>query len=84
MLVGEALREARGAAGISQESVAAAAGIDRAYLSLVERDRVSPTLRVLSRICAALDVRPSTIIARAERQQRPIRANRSSPRSKRS
>jgi transcriptional regulator with XRE-family HTH domain len=65
-VLGELLRSAREKAGLTQEAVAARAGMDRAYISLIERNRSSPTVDRLVRICVAIDVRPSTILARLE------------------
>ena len=67
MSLGAELRKARKKAGLSQEKVAFAAEIDRAYLSQLENDRKSPTVDTLLRVCAALGVRASVILARIER-----------------
>jgi len=56
-------------AGLSQEELAERAGIHRTYVSLLERNRKSPTLDVLFRVCRALRVRASVVIARVERKQ---------------
>jgi len=40
--------------------------VHRTYVSMLERDKKSPTLAVLFRLCDALGVRPSTLIARLE------------------
>lgn len=55
---------------MSQEALAFAAGIDRTYLSELENSHKSPTVEMLFRICDALDVAASDIIARAERERR--------------
>jgi transcriptional regulator with XRE-family HTH domain len=69
-MLGDELRKAREAAGLTQERLAFKAGVHRTYVSLLERNRKSPTLDVLSRLCKALGVRASTIIARVERRQK--------------
>ncbi len=66
MTLGEALRTARQAAGLTQEAVAFEAKIDRAYLSQLENDRKSPTVETLFLICRALKVRASEIISQVE------------------
>lgn len=53
---------------MTQEGLADAAGVHRTYVSLVERDQKSPTVRMLFRLCAALTVRPSTVLVRVERE----------------
>lgn len=65
------MRKARVAADLTQEQVASSAGIDRAYLSLLENDHKSPTVDTLVRICGALGVPASRILARVERAARP-------------
>jgi transcriptional regulator with XRE-family HTH domain len=69
MSLGTELKSAREAADMTQEEVAFAAGIDRAHLSLLENDRKSPTVDTLRRICQAIDVRASEILARVERSE---------------
>ncbi len=71
MTLGEELKKARVDADMTQEQVAFAAGIDRAYLSLLENNRKSPTVATLFRICEALGVPASKIIARVERPAKP-------------
>ena len=66
-MLGEELRRAREATGMSQEQLSFAAGISRPYVSQLERDLKSPTLDVLFRICAALGLPASELIARVER-----------------
>jgi transcriptional regulator with XRE-family HTH domain len=67
LLIGEVLRAARQRAGMTQEDLAYAAGVDRTYVSSLENDHKSPTLETLAVLCAELDVRTSELIARAER-----------------
>lgn len=55
---------------MSQEQLAFTAGIDRTYLSELENNHKSPTVEMLFRICDALNVAASEIIARVERQRR--------------
>ncbi len=66
-MLGEELRRAREAAGLTQEKLAFGAGLSRPYISQLERDEKSPTLDVLFRLCDALGVRASELVARAER-----------------
>jgi transcriptional regulator with XRE-family HTH domain len=68
-MVGRHLRDARRAAGLSQEAVSTRARVDRSYLSQLERDLKSPTVEMLQRICRALGVRASDLLARAEKTQ---------------
>ncbi len=63
---GLAIREARSQAGLSQERLSELAGLDRTYVSGVERGTRNPTLDSMSRLAAALNVRLSELIVRAE------------------
>jgi transcriptional regulator with XRE-family HTH domain len=68
-MLGEELRSAREAAGLTQEALAFRASLDRSYISQLENDRKSPTLDVLFRLCDALGVQASELIARVERRR---------------
>ena len=63
---GDALRQVRKRAGISQERLALDAGFDRTYVSLIERGIQSPTIRTVVRLAGALGVTPSEIVVRME------------------
>jgi transcriptional regulator with XRE-family HTH domain len=63
---GNVLREARQAKGLSQEQLAEAAGLDRSFISLVERGIQSPNIVVLLKVADVLGVRASELIARTE------------------
>ena len=65
-MLGDELRTAREAAGLKQEELAFAAELDRTYISQLERDKKSPTIDVLFRLCDAMGVRLSELIARVE------------------
>ena len=62
------LRKLRLAAGLSQEDVAAAAGVTREHVSRLERGLIiSPTVDVFIRLCRAANASPSDVIATIER-----------------
>jgi transcriptional regulator with XRE-family HTH domain len=63
---GEALREIRKEKGISQEQLALDSGLDRTYVSLIERGTQSPTIRSVLKLANILGVKPSEIIVRME------------------
>lgn len=65
--LGEAIKEARKQAGLSQEALALKAGIDRALASALERGTRNVTLSNLLKVCRALDERPSALFKRWER-----------------
>lgn len=68
MSMGAELRKARMAAGLSQEKLGFKAGLDRSYISMMERDIHSPTVETLLRICKALRVQASDLIRVVERE----------------
>lgn len=67
---GRVLRERRLAAGLSQEKLALEAGIDRTFVSLLERGGRQPTLTTLWRLAAALGVTPADLVTGVERVRR--------------
>ena len=66
---GEALREIRRIRGISQMDLYTASGIDRTYISAVERGIQSPTIRMIARFSKYLKVRPSELVSRMEQSK---------------
>ncbi len=64
--VGVAIRTRRTAMGLSQEQLGEIAGLDRTYISGVERGVRNPTISSLSRIAAALKCDLSSILIEAE------------------
>ncbi len=68
-MLGEELRKARLAAGLTQEELSFRANTHRVYVSEIERGKKSPTVDALFRICDALGIRPSVILARVERSR---------------
>lgn len=61
---GHVLREARVKASMSQEALALDAGIDRTFVSMLERGKRQPTLDTLFRLAKVLGVSPATMVAR--------------------
>jgi transcriptional regulator with XRE-family HTH domain len=68
-MLGTELRKARLKAGLTQEELSFQAKLDRTYISMLEHDKKSPTLDVLFRLCDALGVPASRIVARVERRR---------------
>jgi transcriptional regulator with XRE-family HTH domain len=65
------VRRLRVEAGLSQEAFAVDAGIDRTYVSRVERKLENPSLAVLERIAKALGVDVVEILAQPISRARP-------------
>jgi transcriptional regulator with XRE-family HTH domain len=59
---GQRLRELRNAKGLSQETFAAACGLDRTYISGIERGRRNVSLRNIEVIADALGVSLSELM----------------------
>lgn len=64
---GRVLREQREHRGLSQESMALEADVDRTFISQIERGLRQPTLTTLCKLAEALDIQPSTLMQRVER-----------------
>ena len=62
-IVARNVRRARKAAGLSQEQLAFEAGLDRTYISQVERGRRNLTVKVLAKLAAALNTTPHRLLA---------------------
>lgn len=67
LAVGAALRELRRRKGLTQEKLALEAGAERAYVSLIERGKSSPSARMMFKLCEILETTPSVLLAEAER-----------------
>jgi transcriptional regulator with XRE-family HTH domain len=65
---GRVLREQRDARGLSQEAMADKADVDRTFISQIERGIRRATLTTLCKLAGALDIAPSTLVARMEKQ----------------
>jgi transcriptional regulator with XRE-family HTH domain len=61
-LVAHNVRAARKAAGLSQEELAHEAGVDRTYVSQVERRKRNLTVTVLARLAKALGTTPDRLL----------------------
>jgi transcriptional regulator with XRE-family HTH domain len=66
---GRAVREARAQRGMSQEALALACGIDRTYISGIERGTRNPSLMNILRVADALNTAPADLFAAAARHE---------------
>ena len=64
---GLVLRDLRRERGLSQEALALDAGIQRNYVSLIERGINQPTITIIFKLAAALKIKPSQMIELVER-----------------
>jgi transcriptional regulator with XRE-family HTH domain len=73
-VLGDEIRKARITAGLTQEELAFRSRLSRNYISLLELNQKSPTFDTILRICMALGVRASVLVASVEREmERPQR-----------
>jgi predicted transcriptional regulator len=66
------LRARRDELGLTQADVAWSAYMDQSYYSRIERGMVDPSIRMVSRIAAALQVDASELLRGVRGRSRPI------------
>ena len=66
--LGRAVRKLRTERGWSQADLVLRVGMDRNDISLIELGRNSPSVRMLMRLCLALDVRAADLLDDVERR----------------
>jgi transcriptional regulator with XRE-family HTH domain len=66
-LFGIALQDFRKEKGFSQEDLGFASGYHRAYISLLERGKKSPSLKTIYQLSEALHIVPSRFMERLEK-----------------
>jgi HTH-type transcriptional regulator, competence development regulator len=66
MKIGTQVRRARERELLTQEELAARAGIGTATLNRIEKDHVEPHFRTIRKIAKALDVNPKELIPEEE------------------
>ena len=78
VLVARNIRRLRVGLSLSQESLATDAGIDRTYVSRLERAKENPTVAVLEKVASALncDIRDLFDPARVTKPIRPLQSGR--------
>ncbi len=67
LVFGELLKKYRLQTGMSQESLAFQAELDRTYISLLEHGKRQPTLTTLFALSKALQLKPSEFIKEIEK-----------------
>jgi transcriptional regulator with XRE-family HTH domain len=66
--LGTALKERRNELGLTQEDVAGAAELDRPFITMIESARKQPTVSVLWRLAAALQLSPGDFVQRVDQR----------------
>ena len=69
--IGERIRARRKEVGLTAEELAKLAGIDRTYLSKMERHNVLPSPRIFTKIIIQLKVRPESYLLEYQRLKFP-------------
>lgn len=64
---GQVVREARAKQGWSQERLAEVADLNRSFLGEIERGVATPSLSTVDKLAAALEIAPSVLISRCEK-----------------
>ena len=65
---GKVLRALRVERGLSQEALALEAGVQRNYISLIERGVNQPTITTIFKLAAALEMKPSQVVELVEKE----------------
>lgn len=68
---GRVLRAARKEAKLSQEQLALTAGVERNFVSLIERGINQPTIRIVFKLAEALQTSPARLVELTEHQVWP-------------
>jgi transcriptional regulator with XRE-family HTH domain len=66
LYIGIVLKRIRVGKCISQEEVAFRSSLNRAYISMLERNRSKPSLKIIFALAAALEIKPSEFIKEIE------------------
>ncbi|CAM4168274.1 XRE family transcriptional regulator [Bacillus manliponensis] len=67
-IFGTVLQEHRLSSKMSQEELAFNSGLDRTYISLLERGKRKPTINTLFSLAGALNIHPSQLIKELEQR----------------
>lgn len=67
-LFGAAVRAQREVVGLSQEGLALEAGVDRSFVSQIERGVRQPSLTTIWKLADALRVAPSALLVQIEKR----------------
>ncbi len=64
---GQALRQHRLAAGLSQEQLGLESGVQRNFISLIETGQNQPTISTIFKLASALGMKPSKLVLATEK-----------------
>lgn len=66
----DVLRQMREARGFTQEALGHEVGLDRTFISMLERRKRNPSLETIVKLSLALDMRPEEFIAECGKSYR--------------
>ncbi|AYV69934.1 XRE family transcriptional regulator [Niallia circulans] len=69
-MIGNVLKLIRKDRGLSQEEIAGRTGLDRTYISMLERNIKQPSITTIFLLAEALDIKPSEFVAELEKEYR--------------
>lgn len=69
-IFGQVLRQRRKESGLTQEKLALEAGIQRNYVSLIERGINQPTIAMLFKLAVVLKCNPSDLVEDTEKKMK--------------
>lgn len=64
---GLVLKKYRNESGLSQEELALRCGLDRTFISMLERGKRRPTINTVFSLAKALNIKPSAMIKEVEK-----------------
>jgi transcriptional regulator with XRE-family HTH domain len=67
-LFGNLIKNLRNKQSLSQEGLSDKTGLDRTYISLLERGKKNPSLLTILKICKALGILPSELMITLEKE----------------
>ncbi|WP_249928305.1 helix-turn-helix domain-containing protein [Niallia circulans] len=70
IMIGNVLKLIRKDRGLSQEEIAGRTGLDRTYISMLERNIKQPSITTIFLLAEALDIKPSEFVAELEKEYR--------------
>lgn len=70
IMIGNVLKLLRKDRGLSQEEIAGRTGLDRTYISMLERNIKQPSITTIFLLAEALDIKPSELVVELEKEYR--------------
>jgi len=76
-IFGVVVRRRREASGVSQEALAATAGLHRTYISMLERGVRMPSILVAKQVAEALGTSMGTLLTEVDEEPQPTKRKKS-------